>query len=79
MVIAADTAEEACEFYREEIGATLPDVIEELPYLMEVCCDDGSLKQVKARINEEMDARNSWLIMGIPCELHQPFIIGTLP
>jgi hypothetical protein len=24
MVIAADTAEEACDFYREEIGGTLP-------------------------------------------------------
>jgi hypothetical protein len=79
IVIAADTADEACAFYSEEIGGALPDVIEELPYLMEVCCDDGSVKQVKARINEELDARNSWLIMGIPCELHSPFLIGTLP
>jgi hypothetical protein len=79
IVIAADTAEEACAFYREEIGGTLPDVIEELPYLIEVCCDDGTVKPAKARINEEMDARNSWLIMGIPCELHSPFVIGTLP
>jgi hypothetical protein len=79
MVIAADIEEEACAFYREEIGVTLPDVIEELPSLMEVCCDDGTVKTVKARINEELDARNSWLIMGIPCELHRPFVIGTLP
>jgi hypothetical protein len=79
IVIAADTAEEACAFYREEIDDTLPDLIEELPYLMEVCCDDGTLKTVKARINEELDSRNSWLIMGIPCELHRPFVIGTLP
>ena len=79
IVIAADTAEEACAFYREEIGGTLPDAIEELPYLIEVRCDDGTVKPAKARINEEMDARNSWLIMGIPCELHSPFIIGTLP
>jgi hypothetical protein len=79
IVIAADIEEEACAFYREEIGGTQPDVIEELPSLMEVCCDDGTVKTVKERINEEMDARNSWLIMGIPCELHRPFLIGTLP
>ncbi|MCG6533857.1 MAG: hypothetical protein L7F78_04020 [Syntrophales bacterium LBB04] len=79
IVIAANIAEEACAFYREEIGGTLPDVIEELPYLMEVYCDDGTVKTVKERINEELDARNSWLIMGIPCELHRPFVIGTLP
>ena len=79
MVIAADTAEEACAFYHEEIGGTPPDTIEELPYLMEVSCDNGTVKPVKARINEELDARNSWLIMGIPCELHRPFLIGTLP
>jgi len=79
IVIAADTEEEACDFYREEIGDALPDVIEELPYLIEVCCDDGTIKPVKARIHEELDTRNSWLIMGIPCELHRPFVIGTLP
>jgi hypothetical protein len=76
MVIAADIAEEACDFYRQEIGGTMPDVIEELPYLMEVCCDDGTVKTIKERINEELDARNAWLIMGIPCELHCPFVIG---
>jgi hypothetical protein len=79
MVIAADIVEEACEFYRKEIGGTLPDVIEELPYLMEVCCEDGTVKTIKARIDEELDARNAWLIMGIPCELLRPFVIGTLP
>jgi hypothetical protein len=72
-VIAADIAEEAGEFYRREIGGVLPDVIEELPYLMEVCCDDGTVKTIKTRINEELDARNSWLIMGIPCEPTGPF------
>jgi hypothetical protein len=76
MVIAADIAEEACDFYRQEIGGTPPDVIEELPYLMEVCCDDGIVKTIKERINEELDTRNAWLMMGIPCELHWPFVIG---
>ena len=78
IVIAADTEEEALKFYREEIGGALPDVIEEMTYLLEVCCEDGTFKTVKARINEELDTRNSWLIMGIPCELHHPFVIGTL-
>jgi hypothetical protein len=79
MVIAADSIEEACAFYHEEIGGALPDAIEELPYVIEVCCDDGTVKPVKARINEELDARNTWLLLGIPCELHRPFLIGTLP
>jgi hypothetical protein len=78
IVIAADIEEEACEFYRREIGGTLPDVIEELSPSMDVCCDDGTIKTIKARINEELDARNDWLRMGIPCELHWPFVIGTL-
>ena len=82
LVIVADIKEEACDFYRREIGGDLPDapnIIEELPYLMEVCCDDGTVKTIKARINEEMDARNAWLNMGVPCDLHWPFVIGTLP
>jgi hypothetical protein len=85
LVIAADMKEEACDFYRQEIGGDLPDapntteMIEELPYLMEVRCDDGTFKTIKARINEELDARNAWLNMGVPCDLHWPFVIGSLP
>lgn len=78
-IIAADIEEEACEFYRKEIGGTVPDVIEELSPSMDVYCDDGTFKTIKARINEELDARNEWLRMGIPCELHWPFVVGTLP
>ena len=85
LIIVADIKEEACDFYRQEIGGVLPDlidtaaVIEELPSSMEVCCDDGTVKTIKTRINEEMDARNTWLNMGVPCDLHWPFVIGTLP
>ena len=85
LVIAADIKDEACDFYRQEIGGNLPDVpdmadmIEELPSSMEVCCDDGTVKTIKTRINEELDARNAWLNMGVPCDLHWPFVIGTLP
>jgi len=82
LAIAADIKEEACDFYRREIGGDLPDVphmIEELPSLMEVCCNDGTVKTIKTRINEELDTRNAWLNMGVPCDLHWPFVIGTLP
>jgi len=82
IVIAADTKEEACTYYCKEIGGMLPDVpdaIEELPYLSHVCCEDGTMKTIKERVNEEMDARNDWLKLGIPCELHDPFVIGKLP
>ncbi len=79
MVIAADMEEDACEFYRREICGTPPDVIEELPHSMNVRCEDGTVKTIKTRINEELDARNDWLNMGIPCELHWPFFVGTLP
>ena len=82
LIIVADIKEEACDFYRLEIGGELPnvpDLIEELPSLMEVCSDDGTFKTIKTRINEEMDARNAWLNMGVPCDLHWPFVIGTMP
>jgi hypothetical protein len=78
-VIAANVEEEACEFYRREIDGTPPGVIEGLFPSMEVCCADGTVKAIRDRINEEMDARNAWLIMGVPCELHWPFVIGTIP
>jgi hypothetical protein len=79
IVIAADIPEEAQDFYHEEIGGGLTDKAEEVPCTMEVSCTDGTIKTVKERINEEMDARNAWLMMGVPCELHWPFVIGTLP
>lgn len=82
LVIAADFLEEALDFYHQEIAGALPDagdVIEELPYLTELRCEDGTVKAIKTRINEELDTRNAWLNMGIPCDLHWPFVIGTLP
>lgn len=79
LVIAADVDEEAREFYRREIGGTPPEATEELSPSADVRCKDGTLKTIRDRINEEMDARNDWLRMGIPCELHWPFLIGELP
>lgn len=79
MVIAADIEEEACEFYRREIDGATPGTIEELLPSMELYCEDGTVKTIRDRINEELDARNEWLRMGIPCDLYFPFVIGTLP
>jgi hypothetical protein len=61
------------------VGGTQPDVAEELPYLSHVCRNDGTMKTVKDCVNEEMDARSAWLRMGVPCDLHYPFVIGKLP
>jgi hypothetical protein len=77
-IIAADIPEEASAFYCEEIGGALPEVIEEVHYNREVCCPDGTVRTVMARIHQELDARNAWLMMGVPCELHFPFLVGTL-
>ena len=77
-VIAADIPEEARDCFLEEIGGPLPAAIIEVHYLTEIFCMDGTVKTVKERINEELDARNAWLRMGIPCELHHPFVVGTL-
>jgi hypothetical protein len=79
LVIAADIEEEACEFYRREIDGAPPGMIEELFPSMELYCEDGTVKTIRDRINEELDARNEWLRMGIPCDIHFPFVIGTLP
>ena len=51
----------------------LPDAIEALPYLIEVCCDDGTVKSVKSVSTRRLDSRQSWLTVGLPCELHGPF------
>ena len=77
-VIAADIPDEARDFFLDEIGGPLPDDIIEVHYLTEIFCADGAVKTIKERINAELDARNAWLNMGIPCELHHPFVVGTL-
>ncbi|MDD5168144.1 MAG: hypothetical protein PHN75_04960 [Syntrophales bacterium] len=84
MIIVADIKEDACNFYRQEISGDLPaapnviEIIEELPYEMEVRGDDGTFKTIKTRINEELDTRNYWLNLGVPCDLHWPFVIGQM-
>lgn len=77
-IIAADIPDEARDFFLAEIGGPLPADIVEVPCSTEVFCTDGTVKTVMERIHEELDARNAWLNMGIPCELHRPFVAGTL-
>ena len=45
-VIAADIVEEACEFYCEEIGGPLPDVIGEADYSAAVASPGGAIRTV---------------------------------
>lgn len=74
-IIAADIEKEAAEFYIEEIGGALPDVIEEVSVSTEVPVEDGNPATVRDVINRVLDERSEWLRLGVPCDLHAPFII----
>ncbi len=78
-IIAAEVIEEATRFFRQEVGGPFPKSIEELDWHAEVCCESGEIRTVCDLVNKEMDERNAWLRMGIPCDLHWPFIIAILP
>jgi len=73
-VIVADVPEEAREFFIREIAGSPPRVLEELAYSHEILCGDGVVRTVKTVINDEMERRNEWLRLGVPCELHWPFL-----
>jgi hypothetical protein len=73
-IIAADIVEEAEMFFCEEIGEPI-EFIEEVSVYTEVSRDDGAVTTVRDLMNEELDRRNAWLRMGVPCELHWPFIV----
>ena len=77
-IIAADIIEEAKTFFKHEISDTLPLTIEEVNKKDEITCDDGRVITIKEIINEELNRRQDWLRMGIPCELHRPFIVKKL-
>lgn len=78
VVIAADIPDDARNFFVDEMGCALPAGIEEIHESTPIPCPDGTVKTVRERIDEELDARNVWLRMGVPCDLHWPFIIGFL-
>lgn len=74
-VIVADGSEEAGEFYLREISGRPPRLVEELASSHGILCADGEVRTVRTVINEEMDRRSEWLRMGVPCELHWPFLV----
>jgi len=77
-VIAADTEEDARLFYREEVGKVPPAVIEQLSVSLEVPAGEGKSSAIRDLMNKIMDERCAWLRMGVPCELHYPFIVVQL-
>ncbi len=77
-VIAADTEEDARQFYREEVGKAPPAVIEQMSVSLEVPAGEGETATIRDLMNKIMDERCAWLRMGVPCDLHWPFIITRL-
>ena len=77
-VIAADTEEDARLFYKHEVGKDPPPVVEELSVSLEVPAGEGETATIRDLVNKIMDERNAWLRMGVPCELHFPFIVAKL-
>ncbi len=77
-IIAADTEEDARHFFREEVGKAPPDVIEQVSVSLEVPAGEGKMATIRDLINKTMDERSAWLRMGVPCDLHWPFIITKL-
>jgi hypothetical protein len=75
IVIAADTPDEASEFYRHEIDPCVPSAVTDVDRQTLINCQNGLPKTIKDIINDIMDERNAWLRMSIPCDLHYPFII----
>jgi hypothetical protein len=77
-VIAADTEEDARLFYKDEVGKESPPVIEVLSVSLEVPAGEGKTATIRDLINKTMDERSAWLRLGVPCDLHWPFIIAKL-
>ena len=77
-VIAADAEEDARLFYTYEVGMDPPPVIEELSVSLEVPAGEGETASIRDIMNRVLDERNSWLRLGVPCELHHPFIVAKV-
>jgi hypothetical protein len=77
-VIAADTEEDARLFYQHEVGKDPPPVIEALSVSLDVPAGEEKMATIRDIMNKVMDERNAWLRLGIPCELHYPFIVAKL-
>ena len=77
-VIAADTEEDARLFYKHEVGKDPPPAVEALSVSLEVPAGEGKTASIRDIVNKVMDERNSWLRLGVPCELHFPFVVAKL-
>lgn len=77
-IICADVLDEAKAFFRDEVGEPIPDHIEEMTWECVVPCESGENTTIRDIINRVLDERNAWLLMGVPCDLHHPFIIVKL-
>jgi hypothetical protein len=77
-VIAADTEEDARHFYQEEVGKEPPAAIEQLGVSLEVPAGEGKTAAIRDLMNKIMDERCAWLRMGVPCDLHFPFVVAKL-
>ena len=78
-IICADVLDEATVFFLGQIGDPLPADVEEMEWDFVVPCESGENKTIRDIINRVLDERNDWLRMGIPCDLHGPFVIAKLP
>ena len=77
-VIAADTEEDARHFYREEVGKDAPPGVETLSISLEVPAGEGTTATIRDLMNRIMDERCAWLRLGVPCDLHYPFVIAKM-
>ncbi len=77
-IVAADTEEDALHYYREEVGEPPPAAVQHLSISEEVPVGEGQSATIRDLINKIMDERCSWLRLGVPCELHWPFIVAKL-
>jgi len=78
-IICADVLDEAKHFFQDEVGEPLPPNIEKMEWECVVPCESGENETIRDIINRVLDERNAWLRMGVPCDLHCPFIIVKLP
>ena len=45
---------------------------------LEVPAGEGKTATIRDLINKVMDERSTWLRLGVPCDLHFPFIVAKL-
>ena len=77
-IIAADLPEDAQNLFVHELGGTLPVSIEEIGINEKITREDGRVMTIKEIINEELDNRQQWQRMGVPCDTYRPFVIKKL-